>query len=408
MTIVYDKFGIQVHQGDCLDVIRTLPEASVSAVITDPPYGLSELSTKRVVSALTRWLGDDREFIPSGPSGFMGNSWDTFVPPPAVWDECYRVLKPGGHLLSFAGTRTMDLMGLSIRLSGFEYRDSIGSPILAWMYGQGFPKSKGQLKPAWEPIIMVRKPFSGTVIGNLLEWGVGGLNVDACRIAGEPWSFTHTAKTGRSAGVMGNVVPRSGVDQSHDNGRWPANLVLSHARTPDGFDACADGCGEDCPIAVLDVQSGELSSGSRKQGSHALMGYMGADVAPMPEIVGDGGGASRFFPCFRWEAKAPTVQRPRVNGKSWSTVKPLELMRWLARLVTPPGGVILDCFAGTGTTGQAARAEGFPAVLIEQDPDAISMIRARLDAKPKTEAATAARPVEDAPQDLFDLLGDAS
>jgi site-specific DNA-methyltransferase (adenine-specific) len=132
---VYEGHGVTLHHADCLDVLRSLPDCSVDAVICDPPYGLANTDPAHVVEALTRWSQGDRDFIPSG-RGFMGKEWDAFVPPPAVWDECARILKPGGHLLAFAGSRTFDLMALSIRFAGFEIRDSI-----AWLYGSGFPKS---------------------------------------------------------------------------------------------------------------------------------------------------------------------------------------------------------------------------------------------------------------------------
>ena len=127
--------GVALYVGDCLDVLASLPDASVAAVVTDPPYGLADHPVKRIEQALTAWLTGDRAHVPDG-RGFMGREWDKFVPPPAAWDECYRVLKPGGHLLAFAAPRTYDLMGISIRLAGFDVFDSID-----WINGQGFPKS---------------------------------------------------------------------------------------------------------------------------------------------------------------------------------------------------------------------------------------------------------------------------
>jgi site-specific DNA-methyltransferase (adenine-specific) len=160
-------------------------------------------------------------------------------------------------------------------------------------------------------------------------------------------------------------------------------------------------------VRELDQQSGVRTSGNRKSGTYGLMGYMGADDAPMPAVNGDSGGVSRFFPRFRFEAKAPTAERPRVAGESHSTVKPVALMRWLVRLVTPPNsGPVLDCFAGTGVTGQAARAEGFPAVLIDNDPAAIPWIVARLDAHPREDKPTTAQPA--ARQAHPDLFGGAA
>jgi site-specific DNA-methyltransferase (adenine-specific) len=126
---------VTLYAGDCLDVLPTLPDASIDAVVCDPPYGLTEMSTVKVLAAIAAWMAGDRTHVPDG-RGFMGREWDQFVPPPGVWDECMRVLKPGGHLLAFSGTRTVDLMTLSIRIAGFEIRESI-----FWTFGQGFPKS---------------------------------------------------------------------------------------------------------------------------------------------------------------------------------------------------------------------------------------------------------------------------
>ena len=131
----YDRAGITVYAGDCLDVLATLPDCSVDAVVTDPPYGLANTDPAHVAETITRWVNGERDYLPGG-AGFMGKAWDAFVPPVAVWDECLRVLKPGGHVLAFAGSRTVDLMTLGLRLARFDIRDSV-----AWLYGSGFPKS---------------------------------------------------------------------------------------------------------------------------------------------------------------------------------------------------------------------------------------------------------------------------
>ena len=216
-----------LFNGDCLDVLKKLPDNSVDSIVTDPPYGLSNQSQDDIVKCLTAWLAD--EAYTHGKSGFMGKKWDSFVPSPTVWKECLRVLKHGGHIACFAGSRTQDLMGMSLRLAGFEMRDTI-----FWCFGSGFPKgldiAKGidgvlgkqgtsvmtsgndgrkavfqnggqgegyqkhleykpsdqakqwegwnsQLKPAYEPIILARKPLDGTVVNNVLKHGVGGLNI---------------------------------------------------------------------------------------------------------------------------------------------------------------------------------------------------------------------------------------
>lgn len=135
MPVFFETNEATVYHGNCLDELKNLPDNSIDAIVTDPPYGLSNIDVNVFTSAIVKWAEGDRAFMPSG-KGFMGKSWDAFVPPPAVWDECFRVLKPGGHILVFAGSRTVDLMGVSVRMAGFEIRDSI-----AWIYGSGFPKS---------------------------------------------------------------------------------------------------------------------------------------------------------------------------------------------------------------------------------------------------------------------------
>lgn len=459
---------VTVHHDDCLTALRAMPDASVSAIVTDPPYGLSNTDPASVADTITKWATGDREHVPTG-RGFMGKAWDAFVPPPAVWDECLRVLKPGGHMVVFAGSRTQDLMGLSIRLAGFDIRDSV-----AWLYGSGFPKSmdvsksidKGQgknrerqleftawmrstgitsttiseatgtsmashylsggtqpaiatadmfdrlrphlpevperierlvaertgiewkdyvkrpitqhataehrpgdhirfdqrssadrerrdvpasseasawqgwgtaLKPAHEPVIVARKPLEGTVAGNVLEHGTGALNIDACR-----------------AGSTGEKL-----------GRWPANVVLDESQA-----------------AVLDQQA-PATGGSGKASGPSLRGKTAAGVAfgarngldGDPAFYGDKGGASRFF----YTAKAPKSERPVVDGTAHPTVKPLAIMRWLIRLITPPEGMVLDPFAGSGTTIEAAILEGFPVTGIEREADYLPLIQARID-----------------------------
>jgi DNA modification methylase len=498
--------NLVVHHGDCLDVMRQLPDASVDAVVTDPPYGLAEHPRRNVEKALLAWLTGDREHVPNG-RGFMGRDWDAFVPPPAVWDEAMRVLKPGGHLLAFCAPRTYDLMAMSIRLAGLdadaapEIRDAI-----TWLYGSGFPKSRDvskaidkrpgvschrefaqhlaeqreaeglsradvserivgtrsgacwnwehhqfpeakwwpalrdllsldpswdaviaeaerevighnarpagwftaqdghdltasathdarrwqgwgtALKPASEPIVVARKPLAGTVAHNVLTYGTGALNIGACRVAAPdaPDEAVYAPNAGsRYAGVLNGgqvseAEPRT--TSATSAGRWPSNVVLSHVRAWDGTDACADGCVQGCPVAELDRQSGfsvsPTSTGRGAGGQHgAYSSINGQGRVPAP---GDSGGASRFFPVFRYEAKAPSSERPRADDIAHPTVKPLDLMRWLVQLVTPPGGTVLDPFAGSGTTGEACLIEGFGCILIERDDSHMPLIIKRL------------------------------
>lgn len=363
----------RVLNADCLTALRDMPDASVDAVVTDPPYGLSNTRPEQVAETITRWVSGDREYLPTG-RGFMGHEWDGFVPPVAVWDECLRVLKPGGHLLAFAGSRTHDLMTLGIRLAGFGIRDSI-----AWLHAQGFPKAKSQLKPAFEPVTLARKPLTGTVAANVLEYGTGALNIDATRI--QYASESDRDQTRVPQPVQHNdahAVYQMGTGQGRNGetftpapaGRWPANVVLDESQA-----------------AELDRQSGNVKTGATKPHRRD------PDSSPMFKVgkwmthsqPASEGGASRFFKViehdapFMYCAKAPKSERPVVDGVAHSTVKPVTLMKWLVRMVTPPGGTVLDPFAGSGTTLEAAMLEGFNVIGIEREADYLPLIHARLD-----------------------------
>jgi DNA modification methylase len=375
-----DDARVTVWHADCLDVLRRMPDESVHAVVTDPPYGLSDHSPAEIIQALTAWAAGDREHVPDG-KGFMGREWDRFVPPPAVWDECLRVLTPGGHLLAFAGSRTGDLMGISIRMAGFEIRDSI-----AWLNAQGFAKGRNlglalgeqwegwntTLKPAQEPIVVARKPPRGTVTDTVREHGTGGLNVAGCRV-GDEQRINAPAQNG----LDGTTVYAGGwspdAEARETVGRWPTNAVFTHA-----IDCHDDACVPGCPIRQLDADAGHRTSGSRRAGEHVLMGYQGAAAAPMPAVHGDSGPASRYFPAFLWSPKAPTSERPEADGDEHESVKPLDLMRWIVRLVTPLGGTVLEPFGGSGTTAEACILEGARCVLIERDPKYLPLIYRRV------------------------------
>ena len=494
-----------IIHGDCLEELKKLDDNSVDAVITDPPYGLSNTKPKQVADVLAAWVTGETEAVPAKRGGFMGKDWDSFVPPPAVWAECLRVLKPGGHMAVFAGARTQDLMGLSIRLAGFEIRDSLG-----WIYGSGFPKSMdiskaidkkrddlepvrvicrylraamdmkgiksrdlapdfnchsrlvdhwaardtdsqptlpkweqwlrlkelldlpddmdtevwrlngrkgtpgeaweqreviGQveewtdrtnyamtsrdgllrskegvtaaarewsgwgtaLKPAIEPIILARKPLDGTVANNVLAHGVGGLNIDACRVSTDD----NTARTCNGVGNSSSYdMAASGerrVNGGSPAGRFPANVLLDEHAAKE-----------------MDKQSGVLKSGGGNKGPRSSSWF--TSNSPNVDDVRnpDSGGASRFFPVFKYQAKAPKRERPvivREDGTKVQhpTVKPLKLMEWLVTLITPEGGTVLDPFAGTGTTLQAATNKGFHSIGIEADEDYIQLINQRLE-----------------------------
>jgi site-specific DNA-methyltransferase (adenine-specific) len=276
---------------------------------------------------------------------------------------------------------------VAVEDAGFELRDSI-----AWLYGSGFPKSLNlvdehgertgwgtALKPAFEPIVVARKPLVGTVASNVLQHGTGALNIDACRIAtDEPLGggvissrsdgWDRPSKHDPNAVAAKRAEGAARIAHAETLGRWPANVVLDESQA-----------------AELDRQSGVRSSGTMRAGTErqARAGgtIYGADTRNFvpADTYGDSGGASRFFPTFRYEAKAPTSERPRSeDGTAHPTVKPLDLMRWLVRLGTPPGGVVLDPFLGSGTTAEACVVEGFRCIGIERDPDYLRLAVARL------------------------------
>ena len=382
-----------IHHGDCIETMNAMPPESIDAIVTDPPYGL----------------------------GFMGRKWDA-LPPSQEWAEaCYRVLKPGGHIAAFGGTRTWHRLAVAIEDAGFEMRDS-----LAWLYGSGFPKSmnvgkaidklagaerevvgtipdrwtqKGStynmstdrpqesvtvlgapatpeaaqwdgwgtaLKPAFEPIVLARKPLAEkTVARNVLAHGTGAINVDACRIATDEQIAAHHG-TANPRVAMGDgwgegyQVGEAATTPPNTAGRWPANVLLDHHAA-----------------AWVDEQSGASKSNVRvsedKDEAGATFALGRSGVTPRGHT--DSGGASRFF----YSAKAPKSERPNVDGVQHETVKPLKIMRWLIRLVTPPGGVVLDPFAGSGTTIEAALIEGFDPVGIEMEADYLPLIQHRID-----------------------------
>jgi site-specific DNA-methyltransferase (adenine-specific) len=453
----------QILKGNSLDLLPTLADNSIDAIVTDPPYGLGNPDPDYIIKAIQLWASGDRSHIPEG-KGFMGKSWDSFVPPPAIWDECLRVLKPGGHLLAFAGTRTYDLMGISIRMAGFEIRDSIG-----WVYGSGFPKSldvskaidkaagaerevigthngsgmtkanvdQGSqarnvtewdkysnepvtdeaqqwqgwgtaLKPALEPIVVARKPLIGTVAENVLTHGTGGLNIDASRIGTESITI-NTFDNG--AKPFGDAVGEP-YTSKQSQGRWPANLIL-----------------DEYTAELLDEQSGQRQAGAfPKTADRTTNQIFKYGLQERGERINlDSGGASRFF----YVAKASkrdrnegledleatriwdTSRKPENIGSNTPqnrsteprknfhpTVKPTALMQYLVKLVTPPGGTVLDPFTGSGSTGKAAILEGFDFIGIELTEDYWPIIEGRLK-HAEAKVADAKENQEAEPQGLF-------
>lgn len=364
---------------DMRAALAAMEPDSVDSIVTDPPY----------------------EY------GFMGKSWDStgVAFDPATWAACLRVLKPGGHLLSFGATRTVHRIACAIEDAGFEIRDQI-----AWMFGSGFPKSLDvskaidreagattpeaaqwsgwgtALKPAMEPVIVARKPLVGTVAANVQRHGTGAINVDGCRIGSDSITTKRPAATG-AAKVYGAYG--GGADTEH-LGRWPANVIL---------DAEAG--------AMLDAQSGITSSSDAVRNNGAFKSVAkGFETARESFGHADSGGASRFFYCAKADGAerdaglddlpivrgADLVDRdegsagltPRAGaGRSSDgrrnihpTVKPIDLMRYLCRLVTPKGGTVLDPFCGSGTTLVAGILEGFNVIGVDMEtPHALISLR---------------------------------
>jgi len=366
--------------GDCLQVLRSMSDCSVDSIVTDPPYGLS----------------------------FMGKKWDYDVPSVEVWAECLRVLKPGGHLLAFAGTRTQHRMAVRIEDAGFEIRDMI-----AWVYGSGFPKSLDvskaidkaagaertevvgksrrhgggvvgngssyevspevpmlyapatdsarqwqgwgtALKPALEPITVARKPLVGTVAENVLAHGTGALNIDGCRVPGAYETRDRATDGGSSMFGLG----AGGGAFVPTEGRWPANLIHD---------------GSEEVLAGFPQAKGQQGATTGTEPSSKTANAFGEFSGRAPsEPRGDTGSAARFFYC------AKASKSDRGDGNTHPTVKPTDLMRYLCRLVTPPGGTVLDPFMGSGSTGKAARQEGFSFVGIERDANYFVLANQRI------------------------------
>lgn len=427
--------GARVFLGDCRDVLKTLPDNSVDSVVTDPPYEL----------------------------GFMGKKWDNtgVAYDVTVWSECLRVLKPGGHVLAFGGSRTWHRLAVAVEDAGFELRDSI-----AWIYGSGFPKSldvskaidkaagverevltekrvdlfgeqdeevsvtdrredgttyglghSGRLtvknaitseakawqgwgtalKPAFEPVVVGRKPLVGTVAENVLLWGVGGLNIDGSRIGNSGGTKdsdfipgTNSAVNSLNASRGGSSALKKGVTTPTGQGRWPANVIL-----------------DEVTAGLLDEQSGARPGGqfpTRRGNSVNTSFASGQETVGGARSMGDTGGASRFF----YVAKASKRDRNEgleeleavrhadrakddgVGGENprnrtnqakqnfHPTVKPTQLMRYLIKLVTPEGGVVLDPFTGSGSTGKAALLDGYQFIGAELTEEYLPIIEGRL------------------------------
>lgn len=503
-----------VLNGDNIDVLKKYPDNYFDAVVTDPPYGLGK--EPDAAELMKSWVETGYHEVKG--SGFMGKEWDAFVPQPIFWKEVFRVLKHGGHVLAFYGTRTYDWGVMAMRFAGFEVRDTI-----YWHYGSGFPKSHNiskaidkvqgadreitgirisafgkssketgwdsfgvkserevelkdkpsteeakqwdgwgsALKPASEPIIMARKPLEKglSIAENVLKYGTGAINIDGCRVKTDEKIENHSR--GEESAISKGKYGDSKEQKTHQTdgqklGRFPANLIMTHhpececngikkvkgqidkptnrtkfdgtwneANTglrnntnlsregyadENGEETVEDwSCHPECPIRIMDEQSGILKSGNMNGeyhgfGNHEIYGKAGKREAIS---YADKGGASRFFYCAKasksernkglegFEDKLKMTQMRSANGSGEKnfdggfqdqimknihpTVKPVKLMQYLVRLVTPPNGVVLDPFCGSGTTGIACKLEGFQFVGIEQDPEYTKIAEARIN-----------------------------
>lgn len=415
---------VTIHHADMREVLARLVAdgVQVQSVVCDPPYHLTSIvkrfGAENAAAAKSGTKANHTGAYARASRGFMGKQWDggDIAFQAETWRLCWDLLPPGGHLVAFSGTRTYHRMACAIEDAGFEIRD-----MLSWLYGSGFPKShdvaKGidkaagreieivpvgkpikrmipgadqardgweknngreyqpgeyvpseeaapwggwgtALKPALEPICFARKPLEGTVAANVLKHGTGAINIDGCRVG----TADNTARTdsGTALGRMNDDAwkARAGVNGGHNLGRWPANVLHD---------------GSDEVVAAFPRSSGQQASTSTSTSTREQQncyGAMAKGSGGRPPR-GDEGSAARFF----YSSKADADDR---LGSKHPTVKPVDLMRWLVRLVTPPGGTVLDPFAGSGTTGMACLAEGFDCILVEREAEYAADIRRRI------------------------------
>nr|WP_314432421.1 DNA methyltransferase [uncultured Brevundimonas sp.] len=417
--------SVTVHHGDSRIVLKTFADASVDSVVCDPPYALVSIGKRFGAAGAAPAQSGKTGAYARASAGFMGQKWDTGETAfdPAFWAEVLRVLKPGGHLIAFSGTRTYHRLACAVEDAGFEIRDMV-----SWLYGSGFPKSHSvskaidrhngderpvigtetiandmrggalldvahgvdrpsfqrdvtsaasaasaawegwgtALKPACEPIVLARKPLVGTVAANVLAHGTGALNIDRARVGwpdgvapeiGTPGWGGPAKKLTAVPGQEGETVERAGPNAA---GRWPANVIHD---------------GSDEVVEAFPAETGGGDKRGRGQGTRpGGFGDVGSENGsgePCGTLYADSGSAARFF----YSAKADAADR---CGSKHPTVKPIDLMAYLCRLVTPKGGTVLDPFAGSGSTGMACLREGFDCVLIEREAEYVADIHRRL------------------------------
>jgi site-specific DNA-methyltransferase (adenine-specific) len=355
----------ELLHADCRHVMANMGDETIDAVVCDPPYHLASIVKRFGPGQAPAQHGTNGAYARAA-RGFMGQTWDggDIAFDPTLWAEVLRVLKPGGHLIAFSGTRTYHRMACAIEDAGFEIRD-----MLEWLYGSGFPKGglddegRGSaLKPAHEPMCLARKSFKGSAAGNVAAYGTGLLNIDACRIESSDAPAGRTRNGGGTG--TGAWLNLPDVRPPMVAGRYPSNV-------------CHDGSPE--VVSQFPAEAGAAAP-VHKRGTDKFRNTYGAFAGNIDEagstFQGDSGSAARFYYC----AKASRRDRNEgtEDGNPHPTVKPEGIMRWLVRLVCPPGGVVFDPFTGSGSTGKAALLEGRRFIGAEMTAEYIPVARARI------------------------------
>ena len=362
---------IELFNADCLEAMQKIPDNSVDSIVTDPPYGLS----------------------------FMGKKWDYDVPSEEIWAECLRVLKPGGHLLAFAGTRTQHRMAVRIEDAGFEIRD-----MLAWVYGSGFPKGhnlKGKwsgwstaLKPALEPITLARKTPISTIAENVTTYSTGAINIDGCRVGRSGNDNSGWSPPGSNASVNRSVASanyKSKATPDNQLGRWPANILHDGSDEVIGLFSTTSSKKPNDTANFNDLFEcdNDLENTNATNSSSAARFFYCAKASKKDRDEGLELFNAKLAQSTGWSGDSMPLRQDGTKRKmplsknNHPTVKPTELMRYLCRLVTPPGGTVLDPFMGSGSTGKAANLEGFSFIGIERELEYFKIAEARVNTIPK-------------------------